>query len=558
MVLVDASLPQARIISELQVPGWYADSRLILILLPYVSFSSKGDVTAVQLLDMDTSAGTLTKRGIIRHVFAPRRANALREGIIASVSNRELFLLDAANRDNPAFHSEVALAFGVDRILGSRNGFLVHAENGDWRGSSAVLRVSPSADPDAVAAQASLGNGEIIAGALHGNHIVALARGRKSADEGRLVRFDATQLPALVETGRSTFKINAGWNTSSELVWPSENLAVAVVRRENWGWWCGPWRFGDVMPVAVLSPARMALPPSIEPWPSSFDPDTVTLHAFDVSNGVPQVVSSMDLSSISPQNTSKIFAAEGLVIFSCDRVQSQVTQATDTAATAKAGAAIAIELPWEFTGIRAPRRVEQTFLLIADYADSAAPVFWPDTAIPGRLQSVAEFDRAAGLLFATNDSGDLEALLYEGGLAQSIATLQKSDTSSIAGRKAWGFSAGTLSCYRLTDESSWVLEGTRSDLPFAPGALRASAKGLLAISGDKAAFAPSDFSAALKSANIPGWFWSNDLSQADIGAEAISVPTGQYGIEVLRRALFDSAENHPEKAKPAYPLSLKA
>jgi hypothetical protein len=486
-----------------------------LILLPFSSFNSEGDLSAVQLVDMNASTGTLTKRGIIRHAFTPRRANALREGILASISNRELFLLDAANRDNPSALAEVTLAFSADRILGSRNDLLVHGENGDWRGSSAMLRVSSSEDPDAVVSEAALGDGEILAGSLRGTHLVAMLRGSKNPEEGRIVRFDATQLPKLVETGRSTFKLAAAWNASAELVWPTDNLAVAAVRRSNWGWW---WR-GPVTQDApmVSATAKMSISPGIYPLPYSFGEESVTLHAVDLSAAAPRLASSFDLATISPRNTSSFFAADGLVVFSSERAQEEKLPAGKPAPT--------------------PRLIGQTFLQVADYADPAAPYLWPEAALPGRLENIAEFDRAAGLVFAANNDGALEALLYEGGVAQSIATLPKSDLRSSDGRTVWALTDKSLSRHRLTDTGAWAIEGTRADLPFAdPAALRARATNVLIRRGNELALVPPDFSAPIKRLTIPGWswWWSNDLSQAEIGSQAVAIPAGQYGIEVLR------------------------
>ena len=485
-----------------------------LILLPFSSFNSEGDLSAVQLVDLNVKSGKLTKRGVIRHAFSPRRANALRAGILASISNRELLLLDAANRDKPAALAEVTLAFAADRILGSHNGLLVHAENGDWRGSAAMLRVSAATDPDAVAAEASLGDGDILAGALRGNHLVALLRSHKNPEEGRIVRFDAAQLPKLVETGRSTFKLTAAWNASSELVWPSENLAVAAVRRSNWGWWRGPWIQDAPM---VSATAKMSISPGIYPPPYSFGEESVTLYAFDFSAALPRPASTFDLAAISPRNTSNFFAADGLVVFSSERAQEEKLPAGKTVPT--------------------PRLIGQTFLQVADYADPAAPSLWPEAALPGRLENITEFDRAAGLLFAANNDGGLEALLYEGGSAQSIAALPRSDLRSTEGRTVWTFSGKNLSRQRLGDNATWALEGSRTDLPFAdPAALRAHAGGLLMRRGDEMASVPTVFSAPIRRLTIPGWswWWTSDLSQAAIGTQTVAIPAGQYGIEVLR------------------------
>ncbi len=482
-----------------------------LILLPFASFNSDGDVSAVQLVDMDATEGTLTKRGVIRHAFTPRRANALREGILASISNRELFLLDAANRDNPAAIAEVTLAFAADRILGSRDGMLVHAENGGWRGSTAVLRVSSASDPDAVMAEVPLGDGDILAGSLRGKHLVALLRSRQNAEEARIVRFDAAQLPKLVETGRINFKLAAGWNTTVDLVWPSDDLLVAATRRSNWGWYHRP-----VVHDSPVASARIAISPGIYPPPYSLDRESVTLHAFDLSAAAPLLASSFDLAASSTHNTSTFFAADGLVVFSSERMLEEKRTPGKT--------------------LSALPRIGQTFLQVADYADPAAPYVWPETPLPGRLENISEFDRAAGLVFAANNDGGLEALLYEGGIAQSIAVLPASDNRSMQGRTAWTSNGNGISRHRLADHGQWTLEGTRTDLPFADAAaLRAHADGLILRRGDEMVSAPLDFSAPLKWTSIPGWtwWWTRDLSHIEIGKNIISIPTGQYGVEVL-------------------------
>ena len=484
-----------------------------LILLPYSSFNADGDVSAVQLIDLDVKSGTLAKRGIINHAFTPRRANELREGILASISNRELFLLNASNRDKPSALAEVALAFGSDRILGSRNGLLVHAENGNWKSSGAVLRVSSSNDPDAVFAQASLGDGEVVSGALRGNQIVALLRSFRKEDEGRLVRFDATKLPLLVETGRCTFKLGSAWNTTVDLLWPAENLAVAAVRRGSAGWWRPVWAQGGATISGPMVKSISAADVASLPYYNPAD-EAAALHAFDVSGAIPRVLSSLDLKQVAPRNVSPFFAADGLVVFSSDQKDEQASPAT-----------------------KKPNNLESTYFQVVDYADPSAPYLWPEAELPGRLESIADFDRSAGLLFAANNDGGLEALLYEGGSAQSIAKLPKSDLRSIEGRTAWTFAAKRLSRHQLDSSGSWKLDGTRSDLPFSdPSALRAHAGGIIASRGDILVSVPQNLAAPLKRKTVPGWSWwlSSDLSRLHIGDTVLAIPVGEYGIEMLR------------------------
>jgi hypothetical protein len=365
-----------------------------------------------------------------------------------------------------------------------------------------------------VVSEASLGDGEILAGSLRGDHLVALLRGSKNQGEGRIVRFDAAQLPKLVETGRSTFKLAAAWNASAELVWPTDNLAVAAVRRSSWGWWRGPWVQDAPMASAT---AKMSISPGIYPPPFSSGEESVTFYALDLTAATPRLVSSLDLAAISPRNTSSFFAADGLVVFSSERAKEEKSAKGRPTAT--------------------PRLIGQTFLQVADYADSAAPYLWPEAALPGRLENITEFDRAAGLVFAANNDGGLEALLYEGGVAQSIAALPKSDLRAADGRTAWTLTGKNLTRHRLANVGVWTADGTRSDLPFAdPSALRAHPSGLLMRRGDELASLTLDLSAPVKRLTIPGWSWwrTSDLSQTEITAQGIVIPASQYGIEVLR------------------------
>lgn len=487
-----------------------------LILLPYSSFDSEGHVTAVQLVDMNAATGSLVKRGVVRHAFTPRRASALREGILASISNRELFLLDARNRDKPALLSDTALAFGTDRILGSRNSLLVHAESGDWSGSAAVLRVSQLADPDDVIAQASLGEGALIAADMRGRHIVALLRGRSNPGEGRLVRFDAEQLPALVETGRSTFKISSGWNPQVDLLWPADDLAVAALRWSEWSWWRGPWDYLQTTDIAAVSRKSVALDIGI--WPQyRLGVQSAVLQAFDLTSTVPKAASTLDLASIKPRNLSPFFAVDGLVVFSADQAIDEVLPAGADTPT--------------------PRTLDHARLRIVDYADAASPFYWPAVALPGRLESIADFDRSAGLLFTSNSDGSLQALFLEGGAAHSVASLNVQGLRTLSGRSVWNFADGTLTRHRLSDEAKFVPEGARKDLPFAPQAVRAWKGGVLAQSGQNLFDASNDFNSPLRSLKIAGWgwWWNFELSSAHVGDDgSISAPAGEYGIELLK------------------------
>jgi hypothetical protein len=503
-----------------------------LILLPYSSLDANGVVSAVQLVDMNIATGSLVKRGVVKHAFSPRRASRLRDGLIASISNRELMLLDATNRDKPALLADVALAFGADRILGVRDGMLVHAESGDWGGSAAALRVSPLIDPDSVVSQAELGDGEILAASLEGRHIAILLRNLKNPDEASLIKFDAGKLPALVETGRLTFKLSSGWNSKVDLVWPAPDLVVAAIRRQTWNWWRGP----VIMPAAT---PRRSLAADIAIWPPHRSGDeSLSLHAFDFTAAVPKASSIFDLASISPRNSSAVFAADGLVVFSSDSAKEAVlpnSKQSSAQVLPNGTTLFSISLP-PVSSVQPKRYLDHSSLRIVDYANPQKPFLWPSASLPGQLQHITEFDRSAGLIFATNASGGLEALLFEAGAAHAIATIPESSLRAFAGRSVWGFASGKLSRLKLSDSGAFVTEGTRQDLALAPFALKAHAGGLLAQNAEKITRVPLDFSAPLKSLAVPGWgwWWSSDLSLIQIAGDSVIAPAGDYGIEVLK------------------------
>ena len=153
------------------------------------------------------------------------------------------------------------------------------------------------------------------------------------------------------------------------------------------------------------------------------------------------------------------------------------------------------------------------------------------------MESITEFNRAAGLVFAANNGGGLDALLYEGGSAHSIATLPKSDLRSAEGRAVWTLTGKNLHRHRLANTGGWTPEGMRADLPFAaPSAMRAHAGGLIMRRGDDLASIPVEFTSPFKQLTIPGWNWwqNNDLSQVETIGDSTAVPAGQYGIEILR------------------------
>jgi len=101
------------------------------------------------------------------------------------------------------------------------------------------------------------------------------------------------------------------------------------------------------------------------------------------------VASTLDLGDIKPRNVSSFYAVDSLVIFSSDHAIEAAAASGKTLAR------------------------DHSRLRIVDFANPAKPNFWPEAALPGRLENIiTEFDLSAGLLFASSTSDWMDLLFY--------------------------------------------------------------------------------------------------------------------------------------------------
>jgi len=511
-----------------------------LILLPYQSYSwTDGSSSAVQLIDMNLVAGKLTKRGIISHAFQPRRATALQEGIIASISNRELFLVDAANRDKPTVLSDCTLAFGVDRIVYSTDKYLVHTENGAWNSGSSTIRVSTSDSEDNVIAESALPAGRVIASGSQGNRLAVLVENTSSPAKSSLIVYRLDSLPALVESGRCEVSLSSSYNSRAQILWPTVDTAVAAICNSGWGYFYPRPMVMDALPVASMARSSVAY---CGVYGGYWNPeDTVQLISFNLKGAAPIVASTMNLAALKPHNTSNFFTADGLVIFSTDVLKEEVPkpQPTTTPVASKVGnSSILTTVP--FLPINSnPRTTMNTTLQVVDYADPAAPFQWPSASLPGKLENIAEWDRTAGLVFTSrsNSAGGLtlDALLFESGAASAITSWDSGNTCFpfvISGRSLYVAEKTTINRRVLSNTGQFVASGSLANLAWQPYEMAIAGESLIFRSGANVGATPLTLNKISGKWSIPGWTWQ--LPEVKNAGNFWAVPLGEYGLEILK------------------------
>jgi len=511
-----------------------------LILLPYQSYSyTDGSSSAVQLIDMNLVAGKLTKRGIISHAFQPRRATALQEGIIASISNRELILVDATNRDKPTVLSDCTLAFGVDRIVYSTDKYLVHTENGAWNSGSSTIRVSTTDSEDNVIAEATLPPGRVIASGSQGNRLAVLVENNSSPAKSSLIVYRLDSLPALVESGRCEVSLNSSYNSRAQILWPTVDTVVAAICNSGWGCFYPRPMVMDALPVASMARSSVAYGGI---YGGYWNPeDTVQLISFNLNGATPIVASTMNLADLKPHNTSNFFTVDGLVIFSTDVLKEEVPkpQPTPTPVASKVGnSSILTAVP--FIPINPnPRTTMNTSLQVIDYADPAAPFQWPSASLPGKLENIAEWDRTAGLVFTSrsNSTGGLtlDALLFEGGAASAITSWDSGKTFSpfvFSGRSLYVAETTTINRRILSNTGQFVASGSLANLAWQPYELAIVGNSLLFRSGANLGASTLTLNKISGPWSIPGWSWQ--LPEVKNAGNSWAVPLGEYGVEILK------------------------
>lgn len=339
-----------------------------LALVPFQSFEGDSAVNAVQLIDFD--AESLTKRGVIEHKFPPRRATALGEQLV-SISNQELLVVEAIDRDNPNLLAELSIAWTTDRVFLAGD-HLIQIEDGRfWASSGSILRVSPRYNPDHIITELILGSNPVIGADLKGNRLY-LAQAEippfipGNPDElPRLITtiFDVSNPENPIELGsveeiledRSySFQVTALWTSEDVLIWHSGDNYVIY-----------PW-FLSIEPVVrigteFIDPILTATIVDFAPPYYSFR-DRIQLIAVDVSlETQPAILSNITLQPEAAWRFSDPHLLDGDIFISYDTNR------------------------WLESDV-----ITGSFLQVIDYSEPSAPEFSDPIGFPGQLEGLVE------------------------------------------------------------------------------------------------------------------------------------------------------------------------
>jgi len=523
-----------------------------LILVPVVESLGNVRSNRVSMVEFDIAARTLVKRGTIAHAFVPRRAALMGGDTIASLSNRELLLVNAANRDFPAVTGNLALAYSVDHIV-LHNGTAFLFENGEsgWLGSDrqATLRTAASANPENISAEIALPCEDVAAATVIGDRLIVVERpadrffwlnsGAAGAETAATPHvsvwsLDDPKQPALI--GRMTLPYAAAGEV--ELL-PVDGGRVAVVTRER-GFNCYVRPLPSVIPLQLVSDADSPLPVTatmarMAPPFLGWGGQSLRVAIAQVDGSLPGLVGTWDLSGDFYTDISEIFSAGDLLLFSfAKREEATIDPNSSGGATMIMDNATGL---WTTTlpSVR-PRDgfwsdwTTRHWLQILDLADATAPMPWAPVQLPGELLGVSWLQRAGGLLFARSDDR-VAALGFDGENASIVAELPARSPLCLQGSSVyfstetgvaeWTFSEQTR---RWRRQAGWKfdLAGGVYHLHVVDGALLAGGYNKAWVLGEDGSIA---------STALP---WGANLGTAAGDKDTVLVPAGEYGAVRLR------------------------
>lgn len=490
-----------------------------LILIPVVETKDGETTQRVSLIDFDANARTLTARGVIDHNFSPRRATLLDDGIIASISNRQLLLVDASNRDLPRVITDQVLAFGVDRVI-VHNDVALMLENGqyDWTSANqnAVLRTAPTAQLDQISYEIPLPCASVSAARIVNNRLVLVEESsasrfpfwvrtsQESVSNSQLSvwSLDDPAHPTLL--GRTNLPFQNGITT--QLVEIAAGRIVVTARTRGWFCWVRPLPVIDLRTTAVAS--RMAMiPPVME-----FGGQGMQIAIADVGSDEPTVLGSWNLEGESYSEISEVFACDDLLAFSFQ--QSEAMQAYPVG--------IYQNPSWSTNSTR-------SWLQILDLANPLQPMPWARVQIPGKLLSITAWSRAGATIFTR--SGDrIAALGFNGETAPIIAEAETDGSAIMIASTLYQATADGVVRRNFSSQS-----GTWDPATIWPLDQASGIHTLLQVDGSLAAISQNHAWILGDDESFQGY---SIIHEANFNAAAVSgnawiVPAGEYGVLTL-------------------------
>ena len=539
----------------------------------------------VRLVDIDLqNGGSLTLRGRLDHEFTPRRATLI-NGILTSISQKELITAKIDDRDNPAVLADVMIAWPVNQVIPSGD-YLLQISDGSsalWSGDKAAVRISKGASENTILNDIELGDGIIQDAVLRSSRLYVLRKnwnlnmscmpfvrfmdGSNSPTNAELGLdiYDASALPALPLLGRVS--INTGSTatncTISSLLWVTDSLPVVITQNNPAAYWRYPMvAFNDAVApqrrvrpimdqpvltsvafnaavappiassvgviVSTASPKAAALPIDSLALPFmpaySIKPAPAMVRPIDVSNpSSPVVLRPYPLATTLNTLVSTCAAGDGLLVFGYGQ---------SPAPWRNAKWPLGIEMP----------QVYSHRLGVLDFANPQRPIQRIPVVLPGRLFALGEVSRSGFLAFTENvventegPVRQLQVSLVDETQASLCATAAVGVGAVLAaeGRTVMVADGQSVQRLMLDDTAQLVQTGGIAKLDWAPYELKIQGLTLLTSNGSEVLRVSwPGLDAVVESWKVQQWF---PVSKLMVGSNrCLYAPVGDYGVNVLQ------------------------
>ena len=489
-----------------------------LILIPVVETNGSNTSQRVCLVDFDASSRTMNARGVIDHEFSPRRATLLENGVIASISNRQLLLVDASNRDLPTVISDRVLAFGVDRVVVKDNVVLLFENAVDsWSSMNrkAVLRMSSTDDIDQCSGELELPCSSVSAAKVIGDRLVIvedssqypyfLARTSDSTASTSQLSVWSIENPAQPQLlGRTSLPFVSG--SSVQLLDLADGRVAIASRTRGWFCWVRPLPIVTLRNPSIMPTVAM-MPPAME-----FGGQGLQVAIAEIDLAEPAILGTWNLEGEGYSEISDVFSCGDLLALSFQ--EREAIQAIDVPYLRTQ--------PWTANSAR-------TWLQIVDLANPRTPMPWAKVQIPGEMLAITEWSRAGATVFAR--SGDfIAALGFNGESAPIIAETLSSHATTLIGSTLYAARKEGIERREFSSQTGTWNPATIWPLDQATGI-----HSLLSLDGGLAAMSQNQAWILQADGSFKGF---SILNQANFTAAARSgdlwiVPAGEYGALTL-------------------------
>jgi Beta propeller domain len=501
-----------------------------LILVPLTELKNGAWSNSVRILGLNLTDKTVSSLGTIQHSFSPRRSTLLEGDEVASISNRELVLVDVRDRTAPALQSVVTLAFGVDRLAIS-SGYLYQFENANsWTGGSptAMMRVAPANDPDAVVAEIPMAAGTVSAAQVFGNQLIVV-EGGQSYQWGLWMRWGepsatsdtvsvsvwSLQNPSLPTlSGRVSLPGSVGGEVA--ILQASSGIAAITRKSGSWNIWSGR---GPV----VVADARI---PSSGWNPYGYSTDSLNVDVVRLQ-GNPAVLGSWSLNDANIDSISQVYAFGDLLVLGYEK--KETTPVPDVMDPIAVGDGLfAVSLPRISSGEFLSWQ-KRCWLQVLDLADPTVPSPWAPVELPGSLLGVSWLERGGGVLFTRSglDDNGVYALGFDGEKAAVAAKVDVGSNHALvtSGNSVYAAGDETVLCWNFSDGKSLFGTPVSWAIP-TPGPQQLELIGKQPFVLSEQALYRLDPGVVTSLGKPPGWP-SLGLVRSVNGTTAI--PTGDYG-----------------------------